>query len=75
MCVNNMHDIHRDETTNCHFPFRLSADFSHIQQHLLQLQQFKSGAIQLSNQDGTKENGDGEKVMQSDCLFICIWFV
>ncbi|KAG4068466.1 hypothetical protein HA402_004806 [Bradysia odoriphaga] len=28
-----------------------------------ELQQFKSGAIQLSNQDGTKENGDGEKVM------------
>ncbi|XP_037031209.1 liprin-alpha-1 isoform X3 [Bradysia coprophila] len=29
-----------------------------------ELQQFKSGAIQLSNQDGTKENGDGEKTGQ-----------
>lgn len=34
-----------------------------------QLQQFKSGAIQLSNQDGTKENGDGEKVISRTFIF------
>lgn len=47
------------QTTNCPFLSLICLLISRI---FFQLNQFKSGAIQLSNQDGTKENGDGEKV-------------
>lgn len=46
-----------------------SRSFNNINKFYSQLQQYKSGAIQMSSQgDGTKENHDGEKVNNENTM-------